>query len=290
MQFVQFRGQLWQHPVFRSVPMHLRLTYVYLLTSAHGNTAGLYLLPAAYMASDMQTTEPEAMSALRELETSGHVRYDRAASIVWVRHYLDLFPAKGEKQVQGVYNAAADYRHSPLYGEWLAAVTGTGDPPPKQEGAPPASEPQKATETGQGSQETPPHPMAGGSPDTDPERAVILGELKRLHPTWNMSKARWEEFLDLGDRIGWALVREAIEDTHAAEAQLPYLLEILRRWDAAEVRDRETLAAYRRKRQARSRDRPQGKGNVFLEPQTKDPEQYDYVYEQFGEGDKRAGG
>lgn len=287
MQFVQFRGQLWQHPVIRSLPMHLRLPYVYLLTSAHGNTAGLYLLPAAYMASDMQTTEAETANAMRELEASGHIAYDRVRSVIWVRHYLDLFPARGERQIQGIHNAAGEYRHSPLYGEWLAALQSTGNPPTPQGPPTPAREPEQAPET---AQETTPPPMAGGSPDTDPVRAVILGELRRLHPTWNMSRSRWEEFLELGDRIGWALVREAIEDTHAAEAQLPYLLEILRRWDAAEVRDRETLAAYRTKRQARSRDRPGKESNVILEPQTKDPGQYAYVMDPFGEGDKRAGG
>lgn len=286
MQYVPFRGQLWQHPVIRSVPMHLRLAYVYLCTSSHGNTAGLYLLPAAYMASDMQITEVEAMAAVRQLEETGHLRYDRITAVLWVRQYLTLFPAKGEKQVAGIHNAAYEFRHSPLYSEWLAAqdtTAATLEAIPAQT-APPTTEPELAPDP---PQEITPPPMAGSSVEADPARAVILGELKRLHPTWNMSKSRWEEFLDLGDQIGWTLVREAVDDTHAAEAQLPYLLEILRRWNAAGVRDQETLAAYRRQRRSRSRDRPQGKGNVIL--QQDKPGDYDYVYEQFGEGKPHAG-
>lgn len=61
-----------------------QLLAMYLLTSPHHNYIGMYRLPTAYIADDLQLDADQVAQALTDIESACFAKYDKATSVVWV--------------------------------------------------------------------------------------------------------------------------------------------------------------------------------------------------------------
>ena len=102
-KFLQVSPHIWT-PAFRTLrkehPDAFGL-YLYLITTRHRGSEGLFWLPPSYMALDLGMSEDGVLEALSILEREGYVNYDHVAEVVLDRHALDYYEPKSPTQVKG---------------------------------------------------------------------------------------------------------------------------------------------------------------------------------------------
>ena len=123
MRYAHLQTAIWQHRGLRAMPRHLREMYLYLVTSPHGNTAGLYALPLSYLAEDLQLQPAEAQDTLAALCETGRIQYDWQAGVVLIRDYLEHNAPNGSKQVGGVIAVVRSIPSSGLLADWVTWAT-----------------------------------------------------------------------------------------------------------------------------------------------------------------------
>ena len=125
---------IW-HPKRSHWTDDMRLLAMYLLTSPHRNTEGLYYLPLGYIETDLGWT-PDRVShrvsdrvsdtvsdrvygrvseALSQLEAEGFVEYDHSAQVVFLPNALKYQPPVGPKQITGAIRALRDIPETYLF-------------------------------------------------------------------------------------------------------------------------------------------------------------------------------
>jgi hypothetical protein len=113
-------------PDMRGLSRDAKLLGLYLLTCEHRNTEGLYYLPLAYMADDLEMSAKVLRKALVELEGRDFISYDESARVLFIHKAL-TYPSqqpKTDNQVRGAMNALADVPPSPLWDAFgMAAET-----------------------------------------------------------------------------------------------------------------------------------------------------------------------
>ena len=121
---------IW-HPKRRHWTDDMRLLAMYLLTSPHRNTEGLYYLPLGYIETDLDwgsdrvsdtvcdrvsdRVSHRVSNALSQLEAEGFVEYDYEARVVFLVNALRYQPPVGPKQITGAVRALRDIPETPLF-------------------------------------------------------------------------------------------------------------------------------------------------------------------------------
>lgn len=81
--------RIWNDERFRRWDEDVRTVWLYLLTCPHGNRLGCFVLPAYYVADDVQMDLDSARDALATLEEEGRIVWDRELRVVCIRNHLN---------------------------------------------------------------------------------------------------------------------------------------------------------------------------------------------------------
>lgn len=96
---------------------------LYLLTSPHRITEGLYSLPREYMERDLEWDAERTARVLRTLiEDRGFAKYDDDAEVVFVAKALRYQPPKGHKSITGALSSLESVPPTYLIGDLIAAA------------------------------------------------------------------------------------------------------------------------------------------------------------------------
>jgi hypothetical protein len=79
----------------------LSLLGLYVQTCEHRTTEGLYRLPLAYVAADLEWPLQTAKQKLGDLQTTGFVKYDAAAQVLLLTDALEVQAPKTPDQITG---------------------------------------------------------------------------------------------------------------------------------------------------------------------------------------------
>lgn len=77
------------------------LMYAYVLSCTHRGSEGLYRLPKAYIAADLDFTVDEVEKGLEALQGEGLIKYDDDAEVLLDPNALHFLPPMSEPQVKG---------------------------------------------------------------------------------------------------------------------------------------------------------------------------------------------
>lgn len=81
-----------------------QLVALYLLSCPHANYIGMYRLPVAYIAADLDMSPTNVMQTLSRIEQTGFARYDEATETVWIvegaRHQIGKDIKAEDKRVK----------------------------------------------------------------------------------------------------------------------------------------------------------------------------------------------
>jgi hypothetical protein len=99
-----------------------RTLALYLLTCEHRNLEGLYRLPLAYIAADLNWLEPRVAAAMGRLERDDFIAYDHDAQVVFVKKALKWHQPKSERQLTGAINSLRSVPETPLLQALLDAA------------------------------------------------------------------------------------------------------------------------------------------------------------------------
>ena len=80
--------QIWHDPGFRALSAKARDLYLYLLTTPHGHSMGLFVIDDAYVAADLQWSVKDVTETRGELESLGLMQSDPAARLVFLPRVL----------------------------------------------------------------------------------------------------------------------------------------------------------------------------------------------------------
>ncbi|HHW14975.1 MAG TPA: hypothetical protein GXX28_08600, partial [Firmicutes bacterium] len=119
-RYSQIHSQLWGDEKFAALSEGDKLLFLYLLTSPHCNMVGYYRLPLAYAAADLGWDAQKVADGLTRLAPM--VVYDRAASVVLIRHYLEYNPVKSPSQVTGALKQIKAVPKNCLWSEFVVAA------------------------------------------------------------------------------------------------------------------------------------------------------------------------
>lgn len=113
---------LWDDDAYRSLGTMEQLVYLYLFTSPHGNSAGIYRLLIDYAKGDMGQAYGDVKEAFATLCDRGLIAYDEAMHIVWIKDYLRHNGLTNPKHAKGAAKVSKDYAKSPLYSEFYKHI------------------------------------------------------------------------------------------------------------------------------------------------------------------------
>lgn len=93
-------SRVWRSSKFRALDsIEARLVYLYLHTSAHGNSAGCFHISPALIAAESKVSDVEA--ALAELERVGLIRRDPSEDLVQIVAFFTFNMPSSRKQLAG---------------------------------------------------------------------------------------------------------------------------------------------------------------------------------------------
>lgn len=98
----------------RSWEDRLRNLGLYVQTCKHRTGEGLYRLPLAYIAADLAWPSGVPAKQMRNLVSTGFVRYDERAEVVLLPSALEVQAPTTEKQIQGAITRLRDVPPTPL--------------------------------------------------------------------------------------------------------------------------------------------------------------------------------
>lgn len=101
MRFMKVSPKFWTDEKTFNLDIPTKLFAIYLLTSPHSNSLGLYYLPKEYAAADLGWNAEEVEKALKKLIEIGFCHYDRGTRIVFLPNFLKYHSFQNMNQVKG---------------------------------------------------------------------------------------------------------------------------------------------------------------------------------------------
>lgn len=117
--------RIWNDERFRSWDRDTRDTWIYLLTTPHGNRLGCFVLPAYYVADHVQIGVEAARDALQNLHDEERIVWDPDLRVVCIRNHLhpDYNPLANPNVVTAALKDLSELPDSePCLQELLSAV------------------------------------------------------------------------------------------------------------------------------------------------------------------------
>lgn len=114
-QFGIVASSVWRSRKFRSLESNVaRLTYFYLHTTTHGNSAGAFVLPPEMAALEMKVPSDDVRAAYCELHDVELVRYDAAEELVQIVNFYKFNGISSRKHLAGPLRVINSLPQSPV--------------------------------------------------------------------------------------------------------------------------------------------------------------------------------
>lgn len=94
-----------------------RVAGLYVLTSPHCHSEGLYALPKGYIEADLGYSIATITKSLQRLQLDGFIRYDDKAGVVLIPDALEIQAPTTRKQIQGAISRLRMVPPTPLLWE-----------------------------------------------------------------------------------------------------------------------------------------------------------------------------
>jgi len=122
MAYGKVEATFWNDPLLRQSTEPVRVLLLYLLTNVHKNRLGLYVLPTAYAADDLQWEPAKVLEARAALQSLGRIKYDEAQRCVFLRRFLKHNKLENHKVVTGAISQLAGLPDTHLLRDLLVAL------------------------------------------------------------------------------------------------------------------------------------------------------------------------
>lgn len=132
MEVYKVQDRFWTDPALTGAGGPVKLLALYLITSPHGHTCGLYPIRPEIIAVETELPAESVERAMAALEKRGFARYDRERCVVWVRRMLRNQYSSGRTGLPGIAISQAlrqlgACHGSPLVDEFLEAYPEVGE-------------------------------------------------------------------------------------------------------------------------------------------------------------------
>lgn len=119
-RYQQVHVRFWRDPEVRSWSDAGKVLAQYLLTSAHRATEGLFYLPKAYVAADLEWGMDKVAATFDEI--GAFAVYDETVEVVWIVNALKYQPPTGSRQVGGAITRLQQLPETRLWGPFCESV------------------------------------------------------------------------------------------------------------------------------------------------------------------------
>jgi hypothetical protein len=112
-QFGIISSSIWRSRRFRQLTTDLaRLTYLYLHTTTHGNSAGAFVLPPEMAALELKVPSEDVRAAFNELAEVRLIRYDPEEELIQIVNFFRFNAISSRKHLQGPVRIIQALPHS----------------------------------------------------------------------------------------------------------------------------------------------------------------------------------
>jgi hypothetical protein len=101
MRYQKIFVQIWNDEKFIKLSEPSKVFFLYLLTSPHSNLIGAFVLKRGYVAEDLIWSIQKVDKAIKELEKSGLLVFDKTVSVIVICNYLKYNPLQNPNQYTG---------------------------------------------------------------------------------------------------------------------------------------------------------------------------------------------
>jgi hypothetical protein len=114
MRYQKIHSQIWYDEKFSLLTPDAQILFLYILTSPHSNSIGLYVLPMAYMEGDLGWSHQRVSKAFTELLKTGSIMYN--SPIIFIKNHLKYNPidSLNKNQLKNIVKIIGQLPRNPL--------------------------------------------------------------------------------------------------------------------------------------------------------------------------------
>ena len=176
MRYQNIHSQIWIDEKFIELSSDGKMLFLYVMTSPHSNTIGIYVLPKMYMACDLGWDLKRLSKPFRELLDKQMVLYDERVNLLCVKNHVKYNPIENENQSKSASKILDELPKSHLFQILLEQLNKQYHEPLRKRLAERYAKPETETET---ETETPPTPSRGKADGFTPEKLALLWNEKK---------------------------------------------------------------------------------------------------------------
>lgn len=117
MRYQKIHSQIWHDEKFMQLSPESQRLFLYLLSSPHSNSIGLYVINKMYICADLKMTLPQLKKPFDELIQAGLIMYDDSVNLILIVNHLKHNKIENEKQALGAKKIIETLPKSKLYQE-----------------------------------------------------------------------------------------------------------------------------------------------------------------------------
>jgi len=117
MRYQKIHSQIWHDETFMQLSPEAQRLFLYLLSSPHSNSIGLYVIHKMYICADLQMTIQQLKKPFDELIKNDLIMYDESVNLILIINHLKHNKIENELQAKGASKIVATLPKSKLYQE-----------------------------------------------------------------------------------------------------------------------------------------------------------------------------
>ncbi len=118
-RYQKIHSQIWQDEKFITLSQDAKYLFLYILTSPHSNSIGLYVLPKQYILADLEWDMKRLAKPFKELLDKEIILYDETVKIICIKNQLKHNPLENENQTKSIAKIISTLPKSSIYSNIL---------------------------------------------------------------------------------------------------------------------------------------------------------------------------
>jgi hypothetical protein len=115
MRYQNIHSQIWTDEKFIELSSDAKMLFIYVMTSPHSNSIGIYVLPKPYISCDLAWDIKRLLKPFEELLNNGLIFYDERVKLICVKNHLKYNPIENENQSKAASKIINELPKSHLY-------------------------------------------------------------------------------------------------------------------------------------------------------------------------------
>lgn len=107
--------KIWNNERFRQLSEKAKYLFLYLITSPHTNTLGLFRLPLSYISSDVDWQTKTVLKYLGELKSASFLLWDTKSCLVCIPSWLEHNPIISENHLKKCLAELSEIPKNPVF-------------------------------------------------------------------------------------------------------------------------------------------------------------------------------